>query len=176
MKPLLIIFTIACSLPIRADNAIPPTEFERASAETQTVVIRAESIIGSLESKHGDKIEVRACEVSAKGPKHYAVQINGISIDSDEVVPLLNAVESLLKVDKTATKLDDFNASYTTRGGFHFQRYYQASHPNEFTLDIDWFDPNNSANGTHVGNLTSHEIIELKVLIQKAQDKLQSIQ
>jgi len=178
MKYLLVIVIITVLSPIRADDTASPhlssSKFDKSLTETQTVVLNAYSIIGSVTRKDSNKFEVDACEVSGKGMNHYAIQICGQMVDSDEIVPLLAAIDSLLKMDKTITKLDYFYANYTTRSGLCFTRNSSPDFTNEVAIVIS--NHSDGSVGASYGVFTADEMVQLKALIQKAQAVLQSIQ
>ena len=179
MKPLLIILTLSCLFPIRADDTTSTeTEFAKFQSQTKTVIIKGYSDIGSFTGKDGSKINIKSFESSAKGLKNYAIQIStdaggtggfSVFIDWDEISSLLAGIDSLLQVNKTSTKLDYFAASYTTRGGLRFTT--RNDYPNagkEIWINIG------ADNVWTVFN--PEELIKIKALIQKAQATLQSIQ
>lgn len=101
----------------------PKTEIEQFAAKTGSVIVRGFSNVGNVGG-----VSVEADEFANIGDKSKAYGIKiGIKhadedevysyIDSDEIDSLLAGLDSIGKIQKTVTKLDDFEGTYKTRGG-----------------------------------------------------------
>ena len=106
----------------------PPTKLEALETNTGTVIVKGVTLIGSLSTSDGTVTVVCKLDTdAAAGRKESGIRIDiGLSglreekmvIDYEELDSLLGAIDSLSKVDWTATPLSSFNAVYTTKSGF----------------------------------------------------------
>jgi len=174
MKRALFFLLFPCLLPVQADES-PPTKYAEILGFRQTVVIEATSYIGTVTMDDSNRISVAACEVSARTIHCYGLRLNGNVVDFDEIKPLVDAIDSLCKLDKTATRLDSFEATYTTRGGLRFFRSHGKDHPDVVMVSLAYTAPNGDIVKGY-GNYTAAQMSELKALILKAEAKLQEIQ
>jgi hypothetical protein len=168
MKLALVLVALLPFLPIRADDTAangPITEFAKFCSQRQVLIIRGYSDLGGIQTAKGNKIDVRILEASANNKKAYAVDVNGSQIDLDEIASLLAAINSILKLDKTASKLDDFGADYGTRSGLYVSKY---SNP-DGTPILSFGE------GT-VTEVSPKELAEIRDLIAQAQAKLKALQ
>jgi hypothetical protein len=143
MKALLaIILALTITLPIVAQEQKPTsskvqkTKIETFEAKTGAVIIIGDSAIGSISAKNPfslsdlptntASVECREFTDASSGTKEYGIFIT-IYVDSnseyayidyDEIDSLEKGIDYIIKLDKNITKLDTFEADYTTRGGF----------------------------------------------------------
>lgn len=105
------------------------TKLESLMSETESVVIRGYTRIGSVIGSRGTAY-VTALEVTdAAGRREQgvAVEIGEMAgpdpaderayIDYDEIAPLLKGIDYIMRLDNKATKLSRYEAHYQTRGG-----------------------------------------------------------
>jgi hypothetical protein len=106
----------------------PATKLEAMSISKGALLVKGYTDIGTLTGEDGSTLRVTAVEITdqARGARltGIAMQISGRNrnqgatsfIDSEDVKSLLDAIDSLEKVDHSVTKLADFESSYRTRG------------------------------------------------------------
>jgi hypothetical protein len=132
-KIALLVAVIVCTV-FRAraqDTNLPPTEFQCFIQQTNTVIVRGFTLIGSV-SLGNATVSVHAQEGNdiSHGQKKYAVTIalsetdqegrRGLSqvVDYDELDSLAGAIDYLGKVTSDVSQLNGFEASYATKSGF----------------------------------------------------------
>jgi hypothetical protein len=162
--------------PVRSENETK-TKFEAFQAQSGSVVIKAYSVIGKI-SAYG-KVEVNAMEFTdaSTNEKQTGVAIdvieggaNGDSnrsfIDYDEIDDLLKGIDYILKVTKDVTRLEDFEATYATRGHFSATTF---SSSNKIKADVT----SGYIRPTSVF-LSLEQLAELRGIIEQAKQKLDS--
>jgi hypothetical protein len=168
MKLALALVALLSFLPIRADDAAangPTTEYGKFISQRQVLIIKSFSDLGGIQTAKGNKIYVRIFEASANNKKADAVDIGGGEIDLDEIPSLLAAIDSILKLDKTASRLDDLEVDYGTRGGLYVSKYTSPDGA-----------PILSFGEGAVTEVSPKELAEIRDLIAQAQAKLKSLQ
>ena len=138
-RPLMVLpFVLALAAVCAAQEPLPtptPEEFqtklESLMSETGAVIIKGYTRVGSMNGSRG-AAHVTAWEVtevrSGRRAQGVGVEISDASpnrpvfeehayIDYDELVPLLQSIDYIMKLDDKATKLSRFEAQYQTRGG-----------------------------------------------------------
>ena len=133
-KIALFIAVTACAM-FRAqaqDTNLPPTEFQSFMQQTNTVLVRGFTAIGSV-SLGNATVSVNAQEGNdiSHGQKKYAVTVvlsdtdpegrrYGLSqvMDYEELDSLAGAIDYLGKVTGDVTQLNGFEATYATKSGF----------------------------------------------------------
>jgi hypothetical protein len=168
-----LVMTLACSSPVRADDTMsfrqPLSKYVTFVNQTRgALLIEAHSDIGTFTGKSGNTVDIRALECSADTVKFDAVQIMGIVVDLDEIPSVLAGIDSLLRVNKTNTKLDYFGASFASEGGLRFVKGDNAS-SDAGKIRIGPVDG-------EVGTFTPDEMLQIRALIVKAQNVLKSVQ
>lgn len=117
---------------IQSFSLTPPplTRLDAYAAIKGAVVVKGYTKIVDMTGEFGSTLRISAVEMhgapdgtTARG---LAIQVNQIRdgqnhssvsyIDDDEIDALISAVETLAKLDNTATKLASFDADYRTRG------------------------------------------------------------
>ncbi len=114
----------------------PATKVEQFQAKRGSVIILGFSPIGKLEDQYGNmtSIEVREFTDAATGTKEYGVlveiketgrveRVQSSFVDTDELDSLIKGIEYIGRLDKSVTKLKDFQADYKTRGDFTVSSY-----------------------------------------------------
>ncbi len=106
------------------------TKLERFQARTGAVIVKGYSDLGKL-SGTGGTVEVTGMEftdaqsgvkaqgviIAVAGSGRYDRPVNSY-IDYDEIDSLIKGIDYVSKIDKTVTRLDNFEAAYRTRGDF----------------------------------------------------------
>jgi hypothetical protein len=106
----------------------PKTKLETFSAQTGSVIIQGFTTIGVLHGEYGS-VTVTAKEFTnaTSGKKEHGIMIevreagriereHRSFIDFDEIEPLMKGIDYVAKVDRSATKLQEFQADYRTKG------------------------------------------------------------
>lgn len=118
--------SLACVCTAQDTNSLK-TQIGVFESRTGSVIIKGFGPVGSVIAG-SDEVSVRIKETTdvSIGQKAYglAIEIEGnpfprdrIYIDEDEVDPLLNALNYLLKIKYDVTSLPSFEASFTTKAG-----------------------------------------------------------
>ncbi|NWO03854.1 hypothetical protein DFO83_104219 [Idiomarina loihiensis] len=106
------------------------TKIEQFSAKTGIVLIRGFHKIGNTQGLYNTSVNIEAKEFTnvTDGTKQYGITIEAFKengqydkdhtsfIDYDEIDSLVKGIEYISKVKASVTKLDDFQADYSTRG------------------------------------------------------------
>lgn len=137
MKKLLTVayLSVLVSMPALAQNlkdSVPQakTKLEQFSAKTGVVLIRGFHKIGSVQGLYSTSVNIEAKEFTnvTDGKKQYGITIESFKedgrydkqhtsfIDYDEIDSLISGIEYISKVKASVTKLEDFQADYSTRG------------------------------------------------------------
>jgi hypothetical protein len=172
------------TLPIRAQetNACPPfpaTKLEAFETNTDTVIIRATALLGTV-SAHGGGVVVRCREITDAGTGHrergivmdiaFDAQLEGTAlIDYDELDSLLDGLDYLGKLDWSVTSLPDFGAVYTTKGGFRAE-----ARGSRRTGSIEFAVRSTRVNAPRL-SLSRDQLGQLRSLIDQAKTKLDSL-
>src|SRR5207249_4155085 len=100
-------------------------------AKSGAVIIKGFSEVGSVQGKASTSVAVECVELTdaSSGKKEYGITVTvaGLGshlvekkstsyIDYDEIDSLLKGIAYIAKIDKTTTKLADFQADYMTKG------------------------------------------------------------
>jgi hypothetical protein len=109
-------------------SAPAKTKLETFAAQTGVVIIEGYSKVGTIRGKYGT-VEIQAKEFvnAASGKKEKGITFEVTEagrleresrsfIDYDEIDSLLKGIDYVAKIDKSATKLDAFEAEYRTKG------------------------------------------------------------
>ena len=114
----------------------PKTRLQAFEAQTGMVIIKGFSTIGSVSSQNGGTVTVESRESldASTGRRELGIVIdvkkvgdteqkNSSYIDYDEIESLLSGIDYISKVQKSVTKLDDFEAVYHTVGDFKISTF-----------------------------------------------------
>ncbi len=141
----LVLAAVVTSQALAQDKAAPvpkepKTKIEIFDAKTGAVIVHGFSTIGTVRGRFGTSATVECKEFTdaSSGKKEYGITITvkdtseykreHVSyIDYDEIDSLTKGIDYITKVDKTATKLDDFQADYKTKGELAFVENPQRS-------------------------------------------------
>lgn len=124
--------------PLACEPLEPRTKLEAIEARYERVLIKGFSQIASLHVRGGDA-RVDAIELKDAASSARAIGIvvalkesserpreNRSLIDYEEIEPLMRAIESIARVNETATKLTGFEARYRTPGDLEFNVFRQS--------------------------------------------------
>ena len=170
--------------PVRAQETngclpVPATKLEAFETNTDTVIIKATAPIGTVPA-HGGEVSVRCREITDAGTGHRESGIvmdielggameAGLLIDYDELDSLLDGMEYLGKLDWSVTSLPDFQAVYTTKGGFR-----AGARGSRRTGNIE-FDVRNTRENSPRLPLSRDQLGQLRSLVEQAKTKLDSL-
>ena len=158
---------------------VPATKLEAFETNTDTVIIKATAPIGTVPA-HGGEVSVRCREITDAGTGHRESGIvmdielggameAGLLIDYDELDSLLDGMEYLGKLDWSVTSLPDFQAVYTTKGGFR-----AGARGSRRTGNIE-FDVRNTRVNSPRLPLSRDQLGQLRRLVEQAKTKLDSL-
>jgi hypothetical protein len=107
----------------------PRTKLEAFVGQDGVVIIRGFRQIGQLRGAYGGALTVEAKEFAnaTTGKHEYGITVevketgrlereNTSYIDYDELASLISGLDYIAKIDKTSTRLDNFQADYRTHG------------------------------------------------------------
>lgn len=118
----------------------PKTKLEAFEAQSGAVVIRGFSKIGELRGIFGGAVTVESKEfmnaTTAKREFGVTLEVKETSrlernntsyVDYDEIPSLLRGIDYIAKVDKSITKLDNFQADYRTKDDLRVSTFSMGS-------------------------------------------------
>lgn len=139
MKPLILALLMLPPVAVHAQTAAPgqtakptpneaKTTLETFQAKTGVVIVKGFSRLGTMRGI-GGMVEVSSREFTdaQTGKKAYGIVVevretgrlersNRSYVDYEEIDSLLRGVDYIAKMDNTVTKLDSFEAQYSTKG------------------------------------------------------------
>jgi hypothetical protein len=159
MSPIKMALTVAgtfllLSLPLQAQtNELPPTYLENFELQTNTILVRGFSSIGSVALENSTvSVYAREANDMTHTQKAYGIVVtisraaesgepsrSLLVIDYDELDPLVSAIDYLSKVTWGVTKLNGFEASYKTKSGLRFVAHSDRRQSSIETF-IQWGD------------------------------------
>ena len=159
----------------------PTTKLESFSARTGIVLIRGFSEIGTVNGM--GKVSVDAREFrDASNPKNQEMGItievkesgrlereSRSFIDYDEIDSLVKGVEYISKIDKTVTTMNNFEATYKTKGDFSITTF-SNSRTGEVSAAVS-----SGRIGKTSAYLSLGDLGKLKLLIIEAKQNLDSM-
>jgi hypothetical protein len=181
----LVICFVGCARTSSQTKAEPSheakTKLEAFEAKTGVVIIRGFSKVGSVSGQYGGRVSVEAREFldASGGKREYGITIevakggeiereNTSYIDYDEIESLLRGIDYISKVQRSVTKLEDFEADYRTRGDFRISTF--SGHGGEIMAAVS-----SGVIGEVTAFLPLPKLEELRGLIVGAKEKLDSI-
>lgn len=118
----------------------PKTKLEAFEAQEGVVIVQGFSKIGELRGTYGGSVTVVAKEFTnaTTGRREAGIVIdvkeagrlernNRSFIDYEEIGPLLKGIDYIGKVEKSVTKLENFQADYRTKGDFRVSTFNMPS-------------------------------------------------
>lgn len=157
----------------------PATKLESFDTNTDNVIIKASTDIGSLSATAGI-VSVKCREIrdasSGRQERGFAIEItqkgqirDKLLIDYDEIASLQNAIDYLNKLDFSVTPLSAFDAAFTTKGGFRIAAFGKGR-----TGAIQFAVRDARTNLTPI-TFTRDEMARFAALIDQAKSKLDSL-
>ena len=124
--------------PLACEPLEPRTKLEAIEERYETVLIKGFSQIASLHVRGGDvRVDVVELKDAAASARAIGIVValkqsserlreNRSLIDYEEIDPLLRAIDSVARINETATKLTGFEARYRTPGDLGFNVFRQS--------------------------------------------------
>jgi hypothetical protein len=181
---LILIATLGLSFLVPASRAqdtnAPKTRLEALQTQTGVLIVTGTEQLGTISAQPG-AVSV-ACKMSMDtrtGRKEYGVAV-GLRqadqpeditvIDYDEMDALLQATDSLGKLDWTVTPLPDFDAAYVTRDELRLASYSSKRRPGTMGISLHSFHTINAR-----VSLTAQQLAQLLALLQQAKARLDTL-
>lgn len=133
---LALLFTTIVHGQDRTESQTQKTRIEAFEAQAGTVVVRGFSKVGELRGVYGGVLTVQSMEFrdATTGKKEYGISIdvketgrlersNRLFIDYEEIESLLKGIDYVATLDKSSTKLDNFQADYRTKGDLRISTF-----------------------------------------------------
>ncbi len=156
----------------------PRTKLEAIEDHHSTVIIKGFTRITTVEVRgvRIDAIEMRELGNVARAKGLVVVLREGgerpddnrAFVDYEEIEPLLNAIDSISRVDETATKLAGFEARYKTQGDFEIGVFRQTSRGTAVVLTTGICD-------RATATLSLDDLAKIRAMIQEAKSRLDEI-
>ena len=157
----------------------PKTKLEAFAAETGAVIIKGYTDIGKVAGMGAVEVDCREFTNAQSGLKSYGMVINvkeygrlerenNSFIDFDEIPSLISGIDYISKINKDVTKLQNFEATYTTKGDFAITVFNNAK--GEISIAVK-----SGRIGRASAYLTMQQIDQLRSLIVSAKEKIESI-
>lgn len=118
------------------EPAKPKTKLEAFVAQDGAVIVRGFSKVGEVKGQYGSSVVVESKEFTnaSTGKKEHGITLevreksrlereHTSYVDYDEIPSLLKGLEYIVKVDKSATPFENFQADYRTRGDLQISTY-----------------------------------------------------
>ena len=156
----------------------PRTALEALEDKYTTVLLKGFTRITTVEVKgvRMDAVEMHELGNSARVKGAVIVlrdtggrlEDNRAFIDYDELDPLLNAIDTLSRLDESSTKLAGFEGRYRTKGDFEIQVFRQTRSGNAVVLQTGICE-------LATTSLTLDELAKVRALLQEVKARLDEI-
>jgi len=158
----------------------PRTKLEALEDRHGTVIIKGFTLITTVEVRGINifAMEMRDVGGAASRAKGIVVRLtegggerpneNRAYIDYNEIDPLLNAIDTISRVDETATKLIGFEAKYRTLGDFEISVFRQTRSGTAVALRTGICERT-------TGTLSLDDLAKVRAMIQEAKTRLDEI-
>jgi len=110
-----------------AVSVSPTTKLESMQNESGSIIVVGSANVGSINGLLGTRVLVESREITNIGSRRQElgllVEVKESAravicyVDLDEIAPLQRALDYLASVQPSVTRLENFHASYRTRGG-----------------------------------------------------------
>ncbi len=130
----------------------PPTKLEAFRSEEGAVIFRGFTRVGGITGAAGAEIGVEAQEYTnaTTGAKERGIAVairpggrdqppRVALVDYDEIEPLVRGVDAIWRSGRAVTRLQDYQASYRTHGGFEIATFGRGQ-PGVAALSAGWTD------------------------------------
>jgi len=151
---LVIASIVSINSPLFSEEQKEKTEIEIFESRSGMVLIKGYTIIGEMTGKYDSRAEVVVKELTnaSTGDKKFGISIeiveggrNGASntsfIDEPEIDSLLKGIEYISKIDKAATKQDNFEATYKTKDDLSITVFSTKDGKNALAVKSGKFHP-----------------------------------
>ena len=156
----------------------PRTKLETIEDRHGIVVIKGFTRITTIEVRgvRIDAVEMRELGNTTRAKGLVVVlreggdrpEDNRAFVDYEEIDPLLNAIDTLARVDETATKLVGFEARYKTQGDFEIGVFRQTNRGTAVVLTTGICDRATTS-------LSLDDLAKVRAMIQEAKARLDEI-
>lgn len=178
---LILAFTAAASAQTTAANSKdqPKTQIEAFAAETGAVIIKGYSDLGRVAGMGSVEVDCREFTNASSGKKSYGMVIkvaesgrlerdDSSFIDYDEIQSLIAGIDYISKIKPDVTKLENFEATYTTRGDFAVTVFNDSR--GKLSIAVS-----SGRIGRVSAYLTIEQLAQLRALIVSAKAKIEEI-
>ena len=156
----------------------PRTKLEAIEDRHSTVVIKGFTRVTTVEVRgvRIDAVEMRELGNVARAKGLVVVVRDGgeqphenrAFVDYEEIEPLLNAIDAIVRVDETVTKLAGFEARYKTQGDLEIGVFRQTRSGTAVILQTGICD-------RATGTLTLDDLAKVRAMIQEAKSRLDEL-
>jgi hypothetical protein len=165
----------------------PQTRLEAMYVEKGAVLVRGYTDIGTLQGEDGSSLRVTAVEIadSTRGTRQTGLALQVASrnrdhgatsfIDIEDVKSLLEAIDSIAKIDHAVTRLSDFETSYRTRGDLEIANI-RTGHGRLVTVGATQILPSTGQVLSGVASFRVSRLADLRQAIVAAQEALEQAQ
>ena len=159
----------------------PRNKLEDLEGRMETILIKGRTWVGTVRAQNGSaRVEATEIRDTANSTRAAGVVITIMAdagppgeirslIDSEEIDPLVKAIDTATKASESITKLTHFEVRYRTRGDFEVMVFKQLS-DNAIAAAIEggFFDRSRLL-------LTLDELTKLRWMIVQAKEKIDEI-
>ena len=157
----------------------PRTRLEALEGHHSTIIIRGFTLINTVEVPGINIFAMEMREARSPGSRAKGIVVslregsdrpneNRALIDYDEINPLLNAIDTISRVDETATKLTGFDARYRTLGDLEIIVFRQTRSGTAVSMRMG------ICNRTTV-NFSLDELAKVRAMFLEAKTRLDDI-
>lgn len=163
-----------------SDRDLSKTALDAFRTKVGVTVIRGFANIGALRGELGGSVSVVSVELInvAEHKSSYGIQVitktgkqfdrdTVAFVDYDEIDSLLKGIDFISKLDKSVTKLNDFEGTYRTRGGLEVTVFNSGSKLNAVVTNRDF--------GQSSVFLKVEDFQTLRELIVRAKERLDHV-
>lgn len=157
----------------------PRTKLEAINERYSTVIVKAYIRITTVEvngvlvdavdmREMSGAARARGLVISVQGSAGGRQNNNRAFIDYDEIDPLLNAIDTMVRVDETTTRTPGFEARYKTPGDLEIGVFRQTRSGTAVILTAGICDRSTQT-------MTLDELAKVKAMIQEAKARLDEL-
>lgn len=157
----------------------PKTQLEAFAAETGAVIIKGYTDIGKVSGLGSIEVDCREITNAQSGNQTFGMVVkvtqsgriereNSSFIDFDEIASLITGLDYIAKIEPDVTTLDNFEATYTTRGDFSITVFNNSQ--GKLSVAVG-----SGRVGKARAYLNLQQLAQLRSLIVDAKEKIESI-
>lgn len=163
------------------DAAKPKTKLESFLGQDGVVIVHGFSTIGTVKGSYGSTISVDSKEFTnpSSGRKEYGITVevketgrlereNTSYVDYDEIESLLKGLEYINKIDKSVTKLNEFQADYRSKSDLRLSTFSSSNGETQLAI-------RSGTIGAATAYFKKDQIKQIQDLIVNAKQKIDSI-